>query len=226
MKSIEARIVMALLLCFALMANASALSCSSFGVKSGDWIKYDFQESFSLGTRWQKVEVLSVTGTTVTIRETVHMSNGIEITQTETIDVASGDDFPMALFSLRVYIIPADLKIGDSIYLGEFGNRTIIGDTTRACAGIDRRVIYSNFSQYGSQYTFYWDKRTGVLMEATMVFGLAYKTMWVTETNMWGEEFSWWVWAIIIITVVCVMIASRKNISGKLRRKVNVSSHS
>ena len=227
MKKIEARIMMFLLLCFTSMANVSALSYSSLGVKSGDWIKYGLYETFGLaGTRWQKVEFLSVAGTTVTIRVTVHISNGMEINQTETIDIASGDDFPMALFSVRVHIISADLKIGDSIYLGEFGNRTITGETTRTCAGADRRVIYSNFSQYNGQCTFYWDKRTGVLTEAAMVFGGAYKTMWVTETNMWSGGVDWWLWAIVIITVVCGMIASRKNISKKFRKKANVSSHS
>jgi len=210
MKSVETRTVVVLTLCFALMFDVSGLSYSGLGVKRGDWIRYDFQESFGLGTRWQKVEFLNVTGSLVAIRETVHLSDGMEFNQTGTIDLASSDDFPMALFSLRVFIVPADLKIGDSIYLGGLGNRTIVGEATGVYAGADRRVVYSNFSHYGSQYTFYWDKQTGVLTEGMMVLGVTFKAIWVTETNMWSGGFVWWPWVIIIIILACSIIVSRK----------------
>jgi hypothetical protein len=220
MGNLETRIMMFLLFLFTFMASASTSSNLSLGVKNGQWIKYGSQETFSPGgERWQKIEFLSVTGTTITIRVIVHMSVGIETDQTETIDLATSDDFSMALFNVRVYIIPADLKMSDFIYLGVFGNRTISDETTKAYAGADRRVVYSNFSQNGNQYTFYWDKQTGVLTEGTMVFGAAFKTLWVTETNMWEAELGWWFWAIIIIIVVCGVVASRKSIIGRLHRK-------
>lgn len=170
---------------------------------------------------------MSVAGTAVTIEVTVHMPNGIEIPQTKSIDLASDDDFTMTFFSLHVYVIPTDLKIGDSVFLGEaIDNQTIVGEATMACAGVDRTVFYSNFSQYGSQYTFYWDKQTGVLTEATMVSSVASKTIWVTDTNMWSGGVDWWLLAIIIIIIVCVVVASVRNISQKLRKKIDVSSHS
>lgn len=219
MKIVETRTVLVLTLCFTLMSHVSALSYSSLGVKGGDWIKYYFQESFSVGTRWQKLEFLNVTGSSVTFRETVHLSDVMEFNQTETIGLASDDDFPMALFSIRVFIVPADLKIGDSIYLGSFGNRTIVGETTEAYAGANRIVVYANFSYSGSQYTFYWDKLTGVLTEGSMVVGSAFKAIWITETNMWSGEFIWWPWALVVVTIICGLIASRKNIVEALRKK-------
>ncbi|HEY4675485.1 MAG TPA: hypothetical protein VIH48_05475 [Candidatus Bathyarchaeia archaeon] len=229
-KRIEARIIMVLLFCLALMTNVSTSSYSSIGVKNGDWIKYSLQESFSsTGERWQKIEFLSVEGATVTVRLTVQTSSGTEIDQTETIDLAFSDsDFSTVFFSMRVHIIPANLTTGDPVHLSsEFGNKTIIGEATMACAGADRRVVYSNFSQSGSQYTFCWDKQTGVLVEGAMVFGGAFKALWVTETNMWaGGGVAWWIWVIIAIAAICGIIASRKNISQKFRKKADASPHS
>jgi hypothetical protein len=143
----------------------------------------------------------------------------MEFNQTETIDLASEDDFPMALFSIRVFIVPANLGVGDSVYLGSFGNRTIVGETTEAYAGANRMVVYANFSYSGSQYTFYWDKLTGVLTGGSMVVGSAFKAIWITETNMWSGEFVWWPWALVVVTIMCGLIALRRNIIEKLRRK-------
>jgi hypothetical protein len=220
MENIEVKIVLILVFCFVLTSDVLAVSYSSLGVRSGDWIKYYFQESFSMGTRWQNVEFLNVTESSITFRETVHLSDVMEFNQTETIDLASDDDCPMALFTLRVFIIPANLKIGDSVYLGDFGNRTIVGETTEAYAGANRMIVYANFSYTSSQYTFYWDKLTGVLTEGSMVIGDApVKAIWINETNMWSGEFVWWPWALVIITIICGLIALRKNIVEALRKK-------
>ena len=219
------RKMMFLMLCSVLMVNAS--SSSGLGVKSGDWIQYDFQETFSsVGERWQMVEFLSVVGTKVTIRVTIHMSPAIETNQTRTIDLSSDDNFPAIFFGVRVYIIPSNLGVGASVYLGEFGNQTIAGEATGIVAGANRRLVYANFSQSGSLCTFYWDKQTGVLVEGTMSAGSLSKAVLTTETNMWSAEFVWWPWVIIIIIIVCSIIVSRKNISQKLRRKPSVPSHS
>lgn len=229
MKNVEAKITV-LLLCFAVMTSVSALLYSGLGVKSGDWVKYDLQENFSLtGVQWQKMEFFGVAGTTVTIETMVHMSNGMEINQTDTVDIESNDDVPMALFGIRVYVVPPDLNIGDTIFLGALGNRTITGETTMVYAGANRRVVYSNFSQYESQYTFYWDKQTGVLMEGMTSLGSAFKIIWVTETNMWSGEFNWWFWFITAIIVVVIVIAFLRNRSahkvlpGTVRGKVKQS---
>ena len=219
--------IMFLLICFALMANALSSSNSGLGVKSGDWVDYGFQETFSSGgEQWQTIEFLSVNGTIVTVRVTIHMSAGIENNQTETIDLSSSDDFQTIFFSFRVHIIPSDLGVGDSVYLGEFGNQTIVGETTGTVAGADRKLVYSNFSLkenlYAENlYTFYWDKETGVLAEGASGLGAVFKTVWIKETNIWFGEFVWWPWVIVIIAVVCIVIASRRNISQKLRRKAN-----
>ena len=212
--------IMFLLLCPVLMVNA--LPSSILGVKGGDWIWYDFQEIFSSGgDRWQTMEFLSVVGTKATIRVIVHMSPAIEINQTRTVDLSTDDNFlDTIFFGARVYLIPSDLGVGVPVYLGEFGNQTIAGESTGIVAGANRRLVYANFSKSGSLYTFYWDKQTGVLVEGTMTIdGTVYKAVSTGATNMWSGEFVWWPWILVIITIICGLIALRRNIAEKLRKK-------
>jgi hypothetical protein len=126
------------------MVNVSAGPI--LGVKSGDWIEYDFQETTSVGG--ETIEFLSVVGTNVTIRVTVHWSASLEINQTGNMDLSSDDNFPATVFfGARVYIIPSNLESGASVYLAEFGNQTIAGEATGTFAGANRRLVYTNFSQ-------------------------------------------------------------------------------
>jgi hypothetical protein len=219
--------ILFLLLCSLFIVNASA--GSSLGVKNGDWMTYDFQEAISPGgEQWQTIEFLNVVGTSVTIRVTIHWSSGIETNQTRKIDLSSDDNFlgTTMFFGVRAYIIPPNLEAGASVYLGEFGNQTIVGEATGNIAGADRRLIYANFSQTGSLYTFYWDKQTGVLVEGIMSAGSLSNAVLAAETNMWSGEFVWWPWAIVIIIIVGSIIVSRKQIMQKLHRKPNALSHS
>ena len=226
MKTIEASALILLLLFAASIVSVSAVTSFSFGGKSGDWIKYELQETFSLaGEQSETIEFLNVTGTTVTVRATFYMGS-LPMNKTQTVDLTSQDDFSMApWFNARVYFIPGGLDINDSIYLGEpFGNTTIVGETTGSYAGADRRVIYANFTtKQGNNYTFYWDKQTGVLTEGTMVLGTGFTDVLVSDTNMWSPEVPWWLWIvlwiIIIIVIALGVLSSKKSIMKRFRRK-------
>jgi hypothetical protein len=222
MKKLEAGIIAAILLSSVLLATMPHTLGFSLGVKSGDWIDYDLQESYG-SEREQKIEFLSVAGTVVTLHVTVGTSAGTEIDQTETIDLASEDDFVTSFLTLRVYVIPANLGINDSVYLGsEIGNGTILGEATRTYVGEDRRTIYSNFSFSQNQYTLYWDKQTGILAEATISSGPMYKSLMIVDTNMWIGGSGLWLWVIIAIVVVAGIVASQKHFLGKLLRRIDV----
>ena len=213
--------VVLLLFILALTANVSAISQHSLGVKNGDWVEYGFEDAFSSGERWQKLEFQEVSDANATVHITTHFSEGIEVNETNTIDLLSDSDFQMIMFSARVHVIPANLTTGDSVFLGQFGNRTITGETTNAYADADRKIIYANFTEQ-SQYTFYWDKQTGVLAEGIMVTGNAYKRIWITGTNMWTAESSSWPWATITIIAALValgLIVMRKSIIRRLRKE-------
>jgi len=156
------------------------------GVKAGDWIKCTYTISgWPSGTpypEWLKVEFLSVEGTNATIRVTMRMSDGTEQSDTMTVDVAAGGG---TFQGLSGFVIPANCTTGDSIYMTGYGNVTIAGETTGTYAGATRTVVYTSFSQYGTQLTYYWDKETGVMVEASVVSGGVTATGKATETNMW-----------------------------------------
>jgi len=207
MKDVRTKFTLLILLCFIFAMDLSVIADSTVGVKGGEWIKYELTVS---GTppnpmpQWVKLEILNVTGTTVNLRMTTHMPDGTENNQTGTIDVLAGSAILPGL------VIPTNSKAGDSINMGPMGSATIAGETTRTYAGASRTVVYSSFSQYGTQYTWYWDKQTGVAVEAMTTSTSFTSTAKATATNMWGGGFGfdWWLWVIIILVVVGAITAT------------------
>jgi hypothetical protein len=167
------------------LSTVSAHPEVQVGVKAGDWIKCTYTISgWPAGTPyplWLKVEFLSVEGTSTTVRVTMRMSDGTEQNATVPVDVVTGGQ----ALGLSGFVIPANATTGDSVYMSGYGNVTVAGETTRSYAGASRTVVYASFSQYGTQLTYYWDKQTGVLVEATVVSGSMTATGKTTETNMW-----------------------------------------
>jgi uncharacterized repeat protein (TIGR02543 family) len=155
------------------------------GVKAGDWIKLEYTingwpagESYP---EWYKLEFVSVEGTTVTELMTMHMSDGTEESDTTSGDLGEGGG------ELSGSVISANLTTGDSFYMAGYGDVTIEGKTTRTYVGANRTVVYTSFSQYGSQLTYYWDKLTGVIVEASATYAYITLIAKATETNMWGS---------------------------------------
>lgn len=155
------------------------------GVKSGDWIKIDYTITGApSGTplpQWLKLEFLRVEGTTANVSVTMRMSDGTEQNATVPVDIVAGGQ----ALGLSGFVISANLTTGDVIYMSGFGNLTIAGETTRTYAGASRTVVHASFSQYGTQLTYYWDKQTGVMVEASTISGSVTGTAKATETNMW-----------------------------------------
>jgi hypothetical protein len=176
------------------------------GVKAGDWIKYDYTvtgwpagQPYPL---WLKVEFLSVEETNATTQVTMHMSDGTEQNATVPVDVVAGGQ----ALGLSGFIIPANWTAGYSINIGGAGftfSVTIAGETTRTYAGASRTVVYASFSQYGTQLTYYWDKWTGVMVEASTTSGTMTGTGKATETNMWQATPAF----PIDPTLLCILIA-------------------
>jgi len=179
------------------------------GVKAGDWIKVEYTVSgWPSGQpypEWLKVEFLSVEGTNATVRVTMHMSDGTEQNATVPVIIGAGGG---EAFGLSGFVIPANLTIGDSVYITGYGNVTIAGETTGTHAGASRTVVYASISQYGTQLTYYWDKQTGVMVEASTTSGGVTATAKATETNMWQPELFGLdpilLYSLIIVTIVIV----------------------
>jgi len=159
------------------------------GVKAGDWIECDYAI-----TGWPpetpypltiEIKFLSVQATIATIQATMHMSDGTEESDTLSVDIAGeGETFQ----GLSGFIIPSNRTTGDSIYMTGYGTVTIAGETTRTYAGASRTVVYTSFSQYGVGLTYYWDKQTGVMVEAATTSGNIIATAKATATNMWQTQ--------------------------------------
>ena len=193
----------------------AAPSEAQVGVRSGHWIKVNYTvtgaPSGTTVPTWMKVKFLSVEGTNVTARVTMHMPDGTEQGETKTVSVVGGG----TLGSFSGFVIPANVATGDSVYIREYGNITIAGETTRIYAGERRTVVYASFLHARARY--YWDKQTGVLVEASVSSGGMTVAVEATHTNLWGAApfwMQWWFWATIaagsIVLIGAVYLKKRK----------------
>jgi hypothetical protein len=156
------------------------------GVQTGAWIKIGYQISGwppdEPHPEWLRLEFLQVEGTSATVQVTMHMSDGTEQSDTVPTDLSEGGG---EAFGLSGFVISPQLTTGDSVHISGYGDVTIEGETARTYAGTSRTVVYASFSEYGVQLTYYWDKETGVMVEASSTSGDLTATAIVTETNMW-----------------------------------------
>jgi parallel beta-helix repeat protein len=164
----------------------SNIPSTEVGVKAGDWIKYSYEV---VGAppgaplpEWLKTEFLTIEGTTADVLVTMHMSDGTEQSDTLSVNVAGeGETFQ----GLSGFVISANRTTGDSINMTGYGTVTIAGETTRTYSGTSRTVVYASLQQYGTQLTYYWDKHTGAMLEASVVSGNITATAKADETNLW-----------------------------------------
>jgi len=165
------------------LCTAFAYAEAQVGVKAGDWIKCEYASGGSPPSgapQRVKVECLSVTGTTVTLRVTFKPTDGAEQTGIMTWDVASGT----GNLTFQA-LIPANSKTGDTVKVIEGDSLTIAGEKTGTYAGASRTVVYANLMQGDTQFSYCWDKETGIIVEVTLIQGSTSATYKATSTNIW-----------------------------------------
>jgi parallel beta-helix repeat protein len=177
------------------------------GVKAGDWIKIDYTlTGWPAGTpypKWLRLEFLSVQGMAATVRVTMHMSDGTEQNATVPVDVVGGGQ----ALGLSGFAIPANLTVGDVVYISGYGNVKIAGETIGSYAGASRTTVYASLSLYGTQLTYRWDKQTGVMVEASTASGTMTGTGKATETNVWkAQPFGLPIDPVILCVLIVVAI--------------------
>jgi len=155
-------------------------------VKAGDWIKHDYTiigwPPETPYPEWLKVEFLNVDGTNATVRVTMHMSNGTEYDDTVLVDVVAGGQ----ALGLSGLVIPANMTVGETVFISGYGDVTIDDEVTRIYADTFRPTVSAFISQHGNLITYYWDKQTGVLVETYLqTSGGMRSNSEATETNMW-----------------------------------------
>jgi hypothetical protein len=173
------------------------------GVKQGDWIEYQVNVT---GTPppdhniiWARMEITDVQGGDINLNITTRFSNGTLLNEAITLNLETGqlgDDF----------IIPANLTVGDTFYDKTEGNIMISGAEERTYAGATRTVVYANTSQT----KFYWDKSTGILVEATSSYTEYTMHTTADKTNMWQAQIfgldSTFFYALIIVAMAILAV--------------------
>jgi hypothetical protein len=153
----------------------------SVGVKQGDWIEYQVAytgtppESHAIS--WAKMEVVGVQGAIIDLNVTTRFSNGALLNEAVTLNLETGqlgDEF----------IIPADLNSGDTFFDEHFGNITISGVEQRTCVGAIRTVVRASTPTT----MFYWDRSTGVFVEASSSLNGYTLNSKADRTNMWQPQ--------------------------------------
>ena len=164
----------------ALVAASEAISV---GVKQGDWIEY--QVSFTGAPDpghdviWARMEVSDVQGISISLAVATKFSNETMLNETITLNLETGqlgDDF----------IIPANLDSGDVFFDIRQGNITVSGVEERSYAGATRTILTAT----AAQTTYYWDRATGILVEAFSTFTDFTMHTKVDKTNMWQPQTS------------------------------------
>jgi hypothetical protein len=197
---------------YSITANFVGVEAGDVGIKAGDWIKFEYTiTGLPAGQpyiEWLKLEFLSVEGTNATVSATMHGSDGTEQSDTVSVDVVSGGGVP----GFSRGIISANLTTGDSFNITGYGhviNVTIEGETTKTYVGANRTVVYASFSRDEAQLIYYWDKLTGVVVEASITYNGITATIKATETNMWGDitvRMPWWPWIVVAVAAVGLVI--------------------
>lgn len=192
---------------------STAPAYAAIGVKEGDWAKYQIEadipeeipgyEEFG---EWIKLEVESISDTSVTLKATMHYKNGTE--HEESGIEATG------------FIIEADLGEGDPVLAPMWGMPLYInGSKRQTYAGASREVNYVDIDleEMGMTMDFeaYWDKATGILCEMlmsmsgellgeTVEMSMSFK---MTETNLWAPSvwMQWWFWLIIVVIIIAIV---------------------
>jgi hypothetical protein len=113
------------------------------------------------------------------------------------------------------FIIPSNLNVGDEFYNPSVGNITISGEEQQTVLGAERTVV-SAVTKYT---TYYWDRQTGILVQATTTAPVGLNTGFgisqgftvhskTSGTNMWQPQIlglNYGVFYALIISIVAVV---------------------
>lgn len=159
----------------------------SVGVKKGDWIDYNVAITGNFedhDATWARTEVTDVQGPVLYLNMTTLFINGTYTYENITLNLQSGqlgDDF----------FIPANLSTGDVFYDARLGNITITGSEQKTYRGVERTVVTSTvYANKNEATVFYWDKQTGIMVEAHSNYSDINFTMttFANDTNMWRQQ--------------------------------------
>jgi hypothetical protein len=171
----------------------------SVGVKKGDWIEYAITTtgtpSEGHDIDWSRMEVTDIQGTSIIVYITSRFINGSTENFNSTLNLKTGhliDDF----------IIPSNLKTGDTFLDEKVGNVTLTSSEQHTYAGAMRTVLSASTSQ-NTQIV--WDQATGVSVEATSQLPEYSMHTIVEDTNMWQPTQELDVTVLLLVAAIVVI---------------------
>ena len=195
-------LVLVLALSTLILASTFLVSAETMiGVQKGDWIEYKVSVTGNPpeghDAKWARMEVSNVQGDSLDLNLTTQFTNGSFLYENITLNLKNGelgDDF----------FIPANLNAGESFFDAHSGNITISKIEQRNYAGASRTVATGSTTFT----TFYWDKQTGILVEAHSEYkdiNFAMTTI-ADKTNMWQTHALDSSFLIIILTTALIIV--------------------
>ena len=201
--------------------DAVTADASEIGVEPGDWIKYEI--NWISPPSWAypvliRREILGVEGTIITVNITQEMSDGTVTEETKEGDVAKGTGASAMIF------IPANLEVGDWVHVQGFDDVRITGEYTRVYLGVERTVLYANFSSKGFDILIFWDREKGTALEIHSASTSTYGTTKVIKTNLWSSEsfdnhYLLGFGALVLIIIISAALIMRNRYMRSKRRK-------
>jgi hypothetical protein len=174
------------------------------GMKTGYWAKYVGSIPYE-EFEWIRILVSEINGTKVNLsvqydlRSPYRPSSQVSVeyypsyfNTSRTFDVASGGN------NLFLYIIPANLSVGDLIPVpSAYPKLSVNGTDLKEYAGVQRTVVYASSSNMSTMFEgeaiIYWDRETGLLLEILAKVGNCYfSSLRLIETNIWSVSLVDW----------------------------------
>lgn len=242
MSSQKFGIVVALALAALLVMTPTQAVNYTVGVSAGQWIKYGnfvatgtgIPSSISNQTDWFRIDVVSVSGTNVTVHISGKYKNGTNVAEMGAIvDVAKGTSNATGGSGYFLFIIPANLAQNDVIptsglnfviRVNQTESKTYLG-TSRNVNVFNLTASYPNVATY--KWITVWDKSSGMLLEMnlslTSIGGSIKVSFNATDTNIFatsgGTGTSPDYTPYIIIAIVVVIIIVIAGIAMMMRRR-------
>jgi hypothetical protein len=194
----------------------SAVAGINVGVKTGDWIKYDYYDQRQGAVEphfWLELTVTSVNGTIVSFHPVSNST--LQGFNDGHVDIA----YNCFAYLVSAPIVPTNLSAGDAVLTGAI--YVTINDTTQFAG---REAAHLELSGSLGSDEWYWDRETGVLLAYSTLGGTQF--MRVAETSLFTivPEFSslpFLLFFLIIVSSAIALCRQKTALGTKSRNEVN-----
>ena len=157
-------------------------------VKAGDWADYKVEYKSDVPMRTSRnitqsrINIIEADNGFILLNMSRQYVNGTSLVKKILINQYSGSSGDDVVLPLPV--VPRNLNVGDKFYDKYQGYLIISGEQQMSFGGAERNVMLG----YGKNTTYYWDRETGVLVNATSTITRYTIKAILASTNIWQPE--------------------------------------